>query len=90
MVLAPTILHYLPYHHWNDCLLKNVPRCTQSQLSSIWTDAWFLVRDNIRIYLQGAAFKTMLEFDRKSRDWAHEPNLDSYSTTRCLLHCLNH
>ena len=90
MVLAPAILHLLPYNYWNDCLFKNVPRCTQSQLSFIWTDARFLVRYNIGIHLQGAASQTMSKFDRKQRDRTHAPYLDSYCATRRIIHCLNH
>ena len=90
VVLAPLILHYLSYHHRNDCLLKNVLRRSQSQLSSIWTDARFLVRVNITLYLHGAAFQTMSKFDRKQRDRASAPDFDSNSNTRRRFDCANH
>ena len=65
MVLAPLILLDLSCHYWINCILKDVLRCTQSQLSSIRIDARFLVRDNITPYIHGAVDVTLSKFDRK-------------------------
>ena len=90
VVLAPLILLDLSCHYWINCILKDVPRCTQSQLSSIWTDARFLVRDNISPYIHGAVDETLSKFDRKQRDRARAHYYNSYSTTRGRSHCANH